>query len=116
MLTFIKNLGVSPEDIDQQVLSKKLNALSIVDSLEDLSDSLSDVIDQGGTNTLIMLLNSLNSLLALKLTGVHKLHLYNIPLELTFNNIGGLVSMRVLGSLPNKQSKHLKPAIKRDLP
>ena len=85
-----------------------------MDNLEALSDSLSNVIDQGGTNTLTMLLNSLNSLLVLKLKGKHNLYLYNIPLELTFNNLGGLVSIETQGSLPNKQSKHLKPAQKSD--
>lgn len=116
MLSFLKNIGLSPEEVNNQILNNRLNDLSVIDNLETLSDSLSNVIDQGGTVTLTMLLNSLNNLLALKLTGVHTLHLYNIPLELTFNNLGGLVSMKVLGSLPNKKSKYLKPALKSKLP
>tara|TARA_R110000787_G_scaffold44901_6_gene109812 strand:+ start:1010 stop:1360 length:351 start_codon:yes stop_codon:yes gene_type:complete len=116
MLTFLKNICLSPVEVEQQLLNKTLSSLATMDNLEALSDSLSNVIDQGGTNTLTMLLNSLNSLLALKLTGKHKLYLYNTPLELTFNNLGGLVSIEAQGSLPNKQSKHLKSAIKNKIP
>ena len=116
MLTMLKNICSSPQDVKQQGLNDTLDNLATIDSLELLSAALSNVIDQGGTNTLTNVLNSLNSLLALKLKGKHTLYLYNTPLELTFNNLGGLVSIKTGRSLPNKQSKHLKPSLKRKLP
>tara|TARA_R110000851_G_C12897152_1_gene547754 strand:+ start:368 stop:712 length:345 start_codon:yes stop_codon:yes gene_type:complete len=105
----------TPEQAYDQALQDKLNELDIEHNLEHLQDALNSVSTQAGSHVLSNTLNSLNSLLALKLTGKHVIYLCNVKVELTFNKSGGLVSMQSAAPLPVVQSIHTKPALKGNL-
>jgi hypothetical protein len=108
----LNEIFLSPDEIKDKEMSDKLAELAIMDNLEHLQDALEHTIKQGGTNTVNHTVDALNNLLALKLTGKHKMYLCNTPVELSFNYQGGLVSIKVQGELPKKDSIHLKPALK----
>ena len=114
---FIDSIFNSPSEIQENKKQDLLDKLDVEYKLEHLADSLRDIMDQGGSNVLSQMLSKLNGLLALRLTGEHLIYIDNIPIKLSFNRFGGLESIESTKALPNKQSKHLKPALKkRNLP
>jgi hypothetical protein len=97
----------------QEKLAKKLAELDITNHLELLQDAMALVVDQGGSNPLNIMLDSLNDLLKLKVTGDHTIYLCNTPVKVSFNRAGGLTGLKVVqGELPKRDSVHLKPALK----